>query len=232
VSNHSPPGWRLIAFALILLAAPCAHAEEETKHAYQGAYWGLQAHTGVIMPSALIEGAQPGVSYGVSARFSLFASLLDLQLKVSGGHYTLVEPDGRLAQVDRLSVGIENHAHPLMVLIIQKRPLQQWLAGLYLSMGLDLDLTHRRSDSEWFVYPGFKMGLGSEYPLTDPDAGWSVWLGVNYHIKLTVGDVPELGDMDEHLIEFTVGYRDNDIFFMRAPRPDAFDYKNKPVDDR
>ena len=56
VSNHSPAGWRLILCALIMLLAPSALAEDTPKHAYQGAYWALQAHTGLIMPKSLTEG--------------------------------------------------------------------------------------------------------------------------------------------------------------------------------
>ena len=227
-------GWiRFALFALLLGAAPLCWAEEsEPRHAYQGAYWGLQAHTGLLIPEGLGEGSEPGIAYGVSARFSLYASLLDLQLKATAGHYTLAQEGASAEQIDRFSVGLENHAHPFLVLIIQKRPLQQWLAGLYMSLGLDLDIAHRRSDGELFVYPGFKMGLGSEYPLTDPDRGWSLWLGASYHYKMTVGSAPELGEMNEHLIEFTLGYRNNDIFFARAPRPPEFDYRNHPIDDR
>ena len=233
VLMHPTALLRPLLLAFLLLSSAQSLAEEsEDRHAYQGAYWGLQAHTGLIIPETHAEGSTPGLSYGVSTRLALFASLLDLQLKASAGHYTLATPEGALTPVDRLSIGVENHAHPFLVLIIQKRPMQQWLAGLYLSLGLDLDLTHRRDTSEWFVNPALKMGLGSEYPLSEPDKGWSLWLGVNYHYKLSFGVAPELGDLNEHMIEFTFGYRNNDIFFMRAPRFDEFDYKNKPLDDR
>ncbi len=234
--NHSPTsGLRPLIVAFItLLLAPGVRAEEaEEPHRYQGAYWGVQGHAGLIAPSGegAGEGATPGMTYGASARISLFASLLDVELKAMAGHYTLVDPDGDPSRVDRLSVGIENHGHPFMVLILQRRPLQQWLTGLYLSLGLDLDLTHREQ-GDWFIHPGMKLGMGSEYPLTEPDEGWSLWLGINYHYKIALRGVPELGDMNEHLLEVTFGYRNNDIFFMRAPRIDEFEYKNRPYDDR
>ena len=233
VSYDRPRGLCLLLLLLLATWAQPGWAEEpEEPYRYLGAFWGLQAHSGVLIPEGLSEGSEPGVYYGVSARFALFATLVDLELKATAGHYTLAQPGGDPAKIDRFSIGIENHAHPFLVLIIQKRPLQQWLAGLYLSMGLDLDIAHRQDDGELFIYPGFKMGLGSEYPLTDPDAGWSLWLGLSYHYKMTIGEAPELGDMNEHLVALTLGYRNNNIYFARAPRLPEFDYKNSPIDDR
>ena len=225
-------GLQALLIALALCIAPLAEAEEDTTPIpYQGAYWGVQTHGGIITSKAGGAGATVGPTYGVSGRLSLFASLLDVQLKAMAGHYTLETPDGGPRHVDRLSIGIENHGHPFLVLIIQKRPLQQWLAGLYLSLGLDLDMTMPEG-GEMEIYPAFKFGLGSEYPLTNPDQGWSMWLGLSYHLKLAVDGAAELGGMDEHVVELTLGYRNNDIFFVRAPRLDEFDYKNRPYDDR
>ena len=72
-----------VLLILCLLLAPHARAEQAEPLGYQGAYWGLQAHFGMVLP----DEASPGPTYGVSARLATLASLLDIQAMVLAGHY-------------------------------------------------------------------------------------------------------------------------------------------------
>jgi len=232
VITHPP---RLAARCLVLLAAcllvaPGARAEEEEPLGYQGAYWGLQAHLGVLLPDDLTDGSLPGPAYGVSARLATLASLVDIQATFLAGHYTRQGLAGGTVNIDRLSFGIEAHGHPFLTLMLKGDFLFQWLASLYGSFGLDLDLA-QAGDGRWFHDAGLKLGGGSDVALTDVNQGWALWLGFSYHTKISSIRVPGLGALGEHIVLLTIAYRNNDIYFMRAPRPDEVQYREHPLDD-
>ena len=214
---------------LCLWLAPQAKAEEDAPLSYQGAYWGLQGHTGIVLPPDLGDGGAVGLTYGASARLATLASLLDVQATLMAAHYTRGGAGGEALAVDRLSLGLEIHGHPLLTLVLRSDFLFQWLAGLYASVGLDLDMAH--VDGEWHTGPAVKIGGGSDIALTDPDRGWGVWLGVSYHAKVLSPRVPGLGALDEHVLLVTLAYRNNDSYFARVPRPEEIQYRVQPLDD-
>ena len=55
----------LLLFFFVSWTVPSWAEEPQEPYRYLGAYWGLQAHTGVIIPEGLSEGSTPGVYYAV-----------------------------------------------------------------------------------------------------------------------------------------------------------------------
>lgn len=226
----------MTALATLLLVAPWAQADHggDEGYRYQGAYWALQAHSGLVTRAAPLPGETPGPLYGVSFRLASLLSLADVQASFLGSVYRTRAPDGRSVGVARWSLGIEAHAHPFMITILRNTTLWYWIAGLYGAAGVDLDLTRltpRGAPGRTEADFGWHIGAGSDFPVTDPNEGWGLWVGVQY--KLRFLDVHPrdlgLGSFDEHLLLVTVGYRDNDVFFARAPRPDELRYRDPPV---
>ncbi len=214
--------------------APAPDAPQgEKPRRYQGAYWGLQAHVGMISRMKPRSGELPGPVYGLSFRFSTLASLIDLQATVLGGHYTAVDGDHNIVPVNRLSVGFEGHTHPFLTLILRPDLFARLLSGFYMAIGLDFDAAHLAGAGRgrWELGVGWHLGGGTDLPLTDPDKGWGLWLGVGYRLKLMTSKVAGLGRLDEHVVLVTLGYRNNDIFFGRLPPPEEVRYRDAQIDD-
>lgn len=206
---------------------------------YQGAYWGVQVHSGLVLRLDAGEDDGPGLAFGASARLASILSIADFQLTLLGSSYTAatpgrggsgsVGPAGRV-DVSRLSVGVEGHFHPLFMTVLKNDTFWYWLAGLYGSLGADLDVTGLEGDgvdrSE--VDFGWHIGGGSDFPLTDPNKGWGIWVGVSYRLKFLRVDsgISGFRNFDEHTFMLTFAYRNNDIFFFRAPRPPEFDVRD------
>jgi len=123
----------------------------------------------------------------------------------------------------RISTGAEVHLHPFFLMTLRNTLLWNWLAGIYASIGADLDLT-QIGDAAIEPDFGWHVGLGMDIPITSPEIESSLWLGLAYRIKFldVLGPSGEERDFNEHTIVITIGYRNNDINFMRMPRPSEF----------
>ena len=201
---------------------------------YQGTYWALQAHTGVVARFDPLPRETPGPLYGASIRLASFLSLLDVQAGFLGSAYSTSALDGATVGVSRWSVGVEGHFHPLMITILRNNTFWYWVAGIYLAGGIDLDITQldprgHTGRTEFDV--GWHLGGGSDFPLTDPNEGWGLWLGVQYKLRLLQVASADLGlgAFHEHAFLLTIGYRNNDVFFFRGPRPDELDYRDPTI---
>jgi len=126
----------------------------------------------------------------------------------------------------RLTLSAEARLHPLFTRIFQGSPLDLWVAGLYLSLGLDVDVSWLAvgARSAHGVTVGGHVGAGMSWPLTDPDDGASLWLGLGYQVAFkrapaALRHIADLGDLDEHVLVLTLGWRDNRISSFYLPRP-------------
>ena len=188
---------------------------------YQGAYWSLQAHGGYTAGPNSQEGDSVGPSIGVSVRLASIVSLADVQFTVLGSSYTL-NNQGSSADVVRLSIGAEAHLHPFFLLTLNDSYWETWLAGIYLSIGGDLDLT-QIGDASLEPDAGWHVGLGSDIPLTSLHDGTSLWMGLGVRFKfLDVESSATEIDFNETTLVLTFGYRNHDINFTRWPRPPEF----------
>jgi hypothetical protein len=204
--------------------------QESDTTRYQGAYWGLQVHTGALYRMFARSGDLPGPLFGASARLASVLSIADLQLAALGGYYRASASDGTQADIGRVSVGLELHGHPLFITILQNEPLWYWVAGLYGTLGVDFELTTISAGGEPRVEAdfGWHLGAGMDIPLNDPNQGWGLWLGLGYALKFLHVDtgLPGLGNFNEHTFVVTLAYRNNDILFARLPRPSELDYRD------
>jgi hypothetical protein len=149
-------------------------------------------------------------------------SLADVQISFVGSRYRAELEQGSF-DVTRFSVGGEIHLHPLFLFTIRNTRVWYWLAGIYGSVGMDLDITQFEDEGTELDF-GWHIGAGMDVPLTDPDAGSSLWLGLAYRLKfLEILDPHGIAaDFDEHMLLLTIGYRNHDVDFMRWPRPSEF----------
>ena len=188
---------------------------------YQGAYWALQVHGGYTTGPDTQQGDSGGPSVGVSVRLASIVSLADVQLTVLGSSLN-VSDQGSDVDVLRLSIGAEAHLHPFFLLTLNDSYWETWLAGIYLSIGGDLDLT-QIGDASLEPDAGWHVGLGTDIPLTSLNDGTSFWMGLGVRFKFL--DVESSGsdiDFDETTLVLTFGYRNHDINFTRWPRPPEF----------
>jgi len=160
-----------------------------------------------------------GPTFGLSLRLASVLSLADIQVTALASTYQAKVGDVDL-DILRISTGAEVHLHPFFLMTLRNTLIWNWLAGIYASVGADLDLTQI---GEGAIEPdfGWHTGVGMDIPLTPPEVGSSLWLGLAYRIKFleVLGPGDEETNFNEHTIVLTIGYRDNDINFMRMPRP-------------
>lgn len=174
----------------------------------------------------------------LSTRIASIMSVADIQLTIQGSMYDVGVNGGDVA-IKRLSTGVEARLHPLFMRHLESDNFHLWLAGLYGSLGVDLDITAVNADAllgqrdidrvEFDV--GWHLGAGMDYPLTNVHEGWSLWIGVGYKLRfLSVNTgLKDLTNFNEHTFVITLGYRNNDIFFGRVPQPSEFDYRDPAV---
>ena len=202
---------------------------------YQGAFFAAQAHAGLAMRLKPGDGEWPGPVVGLSGRVASVVSLADVLLGIYG---TRLRPTssrqgtapGPRPTLLRLTLTAEARLHPLFTQILQGTPLDLWLSGLYLSLGLDLDVSWLTASerSAHGVAVGGHVGVGMSWPLTNPDDGASLWLGLGYQVALkhtpsALRRLAPLGDLDEHALILTLGWRDNRISSFYVPRPTELD---------
>lgn len=194
---------------------------------YQGAFWAVQLHAGVVWRQDGGPGERPAPILGLSARIATLMSLLDVQLTWLTAAWEATADDHPPTHVRRHSVGLALHLHPFFMRHLGNDNLAFWLGGIYLSLGGDLDLTGLDGPGLDRLEPGFgfHIGAGTDIPLGDVVDGWGIWLGLSYRLKFlgAHSDAPGLGDFDEHALLITLAYRNNDIGFARFPKPQELD---------
>lgn len=208
----------------LLLSGPAGAATDGAadKTPYQGAFWALQGEASMTLRRAAGEGESPGLSGGLSLRLATVLSLADIQVSLLGGSQALAWGTGGHT-LDRGSLEVEARLHPLFLWTLRNTRLGFGVSGFYVSTGLGMEVTSWR-DAGTEVDVSWHVGTGLDVPLTDPQEGASLWLGMGYRMKFLAVDGPQGHplDLDAHTIVITLGYRDNDIGFMRWPRPTEF----------
>ena len=213
-----------ICFCLLVGTSHAATEPEQTKNTthYQGAYWSLQGHAGYTMGLEPDQSLEAGPTLGLSLRLASIISLADIQLSALGSSYQATFNTGD-EDVLRLSLGLQAHLHPFFLLTLNDSYWETWLAGIYISLGADLDLTRIGEAS---IEPdfGWHVGLGTDLPLTSLENESSFWLGLGLRLKFLDVRSPAGNEINfnETTIYLTVGYRDHDINFVRLPRPTEF----------
>jgi hypothetical protein len=214
----------LAAAAALWVMPPPARAGDAEVHKYQGAFWAIQAHTGVAMRRDRRPGETLGPALGGSLRFATVLSVLDLQGSIFAARYSTRAADDSPVEVTRWSLGFEGHLHPLLLGTVYNNRLWYTLSAIYASFGVDLDLTRlgvRGAPDPRDRGIGWHLGAGVDVPITDPNRGAGFWLGMAYRAKFLRVDSRELalGSFDEHMITLTIAYRNNNIFVARIPPP-------------
>lgn len=160
--------WGPLAVATLSWGA--AAAAELPPPRFSGSYWGLEA------------GAGWTASSGLNARAGVRAASL-LQIADAALQYAASSaPEGQLHR-GTLSAQV----HPFFFFMLTGEGLWQALAGLYVRAGLGVG-GYSGEGRPLQAVGTLDWGVGLDVPLTPPDAGRSVWLGLEYLRTSALGD--------------------------------------------
>jgi hypothetical protein len=218
----------------LLLMTPQARATDAVVHKYQGAFWAIQAHTGLVFRRDPRPDESIGPVLGGSLRLATVLSVLDIQGSVFAARYSTRAVDDSRVQVTRWSLGFEGHLHPLLLGTVYNNRLWYWLSSIYASFGVDLDLTRlglRDAPDRKDRGLAWHLGAGMDVPITDPNRGSGFWLGLAFRAKFLNVDSGALGlgDFDERMVTLTFAYRNNNIFRVRVPPPVELRHRDPPL---
>lgn len=173
---------------------------------WTGAFIGLGARAGAAwLPSD--DETHLGWAVDVDARISAVMSLIEGEL---GYTFVRVAPS---ANVSTHSLGASLNLHPAFLANLGSEALWYAVAATYLQAGLSLNFVAR---DDLFADPGlgYHFGVGTDLPVTDPDNGGAVWLGVLYRYSVTqVGlGAPFGDDFSTHTLLLSAAWRNNGLF--------------------
>jgi len=178
--------------------------------AWTGAFVGLGARGGASwLASPFTEKSQLGWAFNVDVRISAVLSLVEAELD-----YGLAGHDFGETSVLHHTFGAFLNLHPLFLVNLGSDALWYAIAAFYLQAGLSLDLITRDGATRDLGY-GTHFGVGLDFPVTDPDDGGALWLGVLYRYALTQVDLgpPFDTDFSTHTLSLSIAYRNNGLLF-------------------
>lgn len=185
---------------------------------WTGAFVGLGAFGGVAWLGNSGMGDDLGWTAGVLARMNLVLSLFDFQIDYRYSRFNTTWRDTPIG-LDHHAVGAALGVHPLFLLNLGGNRVSYALAAFYLQVGVTLDVTgvtdtrqgKSASDVDW----GLNVGFGGDFPVTDPDAGNSLWIGALYRFSKTAVEVAPLDGLDlaEHITVVNLTLRHNGLLF-------------------
>ncbi|GMV40723.1 MAG: hypothetical protein AMXMBFR64_24390 [Myxococcales bacterium] len=205
--------------------APWPAPVEPVSPYYNGTWLSIVAGGGIgLLADEALDG-RIGGGVEVGGRMALVLQLVDLELMYRYGHYA-VTSDATDVTLHRHSIIADVKIHPLFLIVMAGNHL---LAGLYVQTGVSAELADARAPSagvdELVSGAGVHVGCGFDLPLTPPNAGSSLWIGLNYRANFTTLDPPSpLDDLDEHLFAIQLHYRHNNLQYGHVPRPPDFGF--------
>jgi hypothetical protein len=191
--------------ALALLAAP----PEPVR--FTGATVGMSAQAGVALLNDDRVGGRAGFTTGVAGRFTWVLFLTDLEV---GYHYSRVATGaaGDPFDVVRHSLTLTLGLHPLFLISLQNKRWHYILGSLHLDIGTSLEVTSIVRDASRRTRgdPAWHWGGGVDFPVTDPNEGRSLWIGLRVRqIRLSTDLVRPYTDLGDLQLFLTVGYHWN-----------------------
>ena len=156
---------RALPTACVLLAWSACAAENLPPPRYTGAYWGLEAGGGLARTPDY-----DALHLRLGARFSSLLQVGDLAVQ-----YGLSGLQG--GQLHRAMVS--GQLHPFFFFMLTGEGLWQSLAAVYVRLGLGGGV-EQRAAADAHALMLWDWGVGFDLPVTDPDDGRSLWLGLEY----------------------------------------------------
>jgi hypothetical protein len=137
---------------------------------FSGSYWGVEA------------GAGWTASSGLNARAGVRAASL---LQIADAALQYAASSGRDGQLHRGTLSAQ--VHPFFFFMLTGEGLWQALAGIYVRTGVGVG-GYATAGRPLEAVGTLDWGVGLDAPLTPPDAGRSVWLGLEYLRTSALGD--------------------------------------------
>jgi len=195
------------AVVLALLAAPASEPPRFT-----GATVGISAHGGPTFLTDERLGGRAGFAAGFGGRFTSPLFLADLEVSYGAarvGTGAAVIP----FDVTRHGFSVTAGLHPFFIAILGNRRWHYIVSAFHVDLGASLEVTSvsvggdRRTRGD----PAWHWGLGIDIPLTDPNGGRAVWLGVAFRqVRLKTDIAQSLAtELGGDSIFLSLGYRWN-----------------------
>jgi len=199
----------MIGLTLALLAATTP-APEPVR--FTGATWAISAFGGpVILNDDRVEG-RLGFAAGLSGRYTWALFLADLELGYSVSRVAGTA-SGVAFDLNRHGLSATFSLHPFFLRALGNRWIDYLQGAFHLDVGISLEVSSvsllgdRRSRGD----PAWHWGAGLDFPVTDPNAGRSLWLGVRFRqIRVSSDIVRALTtDLGDYQILLSLAYRWN-----------------------
>jgi len=216
----------LVSLAAGLLAtSSVATAQEEPPNdpgdyaeSYSGLFWGFAAVAGPTLIANDSFEDTTGLAYGARFRTSFVLQLLDLHLTYLHAESEPVS-NGTSYSIASDAVSVSFAVHPFFLLMFNSPPTNYLFGSMYFMGGASFEFTNYSWEDDQLEEAGeiaWHLGLGSDYPLTNPNVGHGLWLGVQWRVTFVPTELPLLDSIYEdslrqHLFSASLSYRFNGL---------------------
>lgn len=185
---------------------------------YSGLFWGFAAVAG---PTLIANGSfedTTGLAYGARFRTSFVLQLLDLHLTYLHAESTPLNEDTKY-NIASNAVSLSFAIHPFFLLMFTAPPTNYLFGSMYFMGGASFEFTDYSWQGEQLEESGeigWHLGLGTDYPVTDPNRGHGLWFGVQWRVTFIPTELPLLDSIHEdvlrqHLFSASLSYRFNGL---------------------
>jgi hypothetical protein len=199
----------MIGLSLALLAVT-AFAPQPIR--FTGATWGLSAFGGpVFLNDDRVQG-RLGFAAGFSGRFTSALFLADLELSY-GVSRVAGTANSVALDLRRHGLCVTLALHPFFLRTLGNRWMDYLQGAFHLDIGASLEVSsvslggEQRSRGD----PAWHWGAGLEFPVTNPNTGRSLWIGVRFRQIRVSSDIVRAfaTDLGDSQVLITLGYRWN-----------------------
>jgi len=216
----------MIALLVLILTSfgAQAHSGHEPVR-FMGAHigGGLLGGTGLLTHEGYNE-QLPSWAVGGFARVSSVLQLIDIQLEYLYRQHK-VEAESTHVVIRGHGVRLSTNLHPFFVHLFKSNRWWMFVSGIYVQFGAGLEYVSAGPEgdasSSYDPAPTVHAGGGWDIPLDDPTDGGGFWLGFNYRYAAVFLDMDwgRGSDVHGHWFLMSLGYRSNNLDFMRIERP-------------
>jgi len=180
---------------------------------FNGAAIGFAAQAGPSVLNDDTASGRTGFTAGFAGRLTGPLFLADVELAYQVSHVGTLSRTGVPFELTRQGFTATIGLHPLFLMVLMNRRIHYILASMHVDVGASLQVTSIAAggDRSSRGDPAWHWGFGIDFPLTDPNVGRALWLGLLYrqirlHTELRSDLSTDLGD---HQFLVTLGYRWN-----------------------
>lgn len=195
--------------------------------AYTGAAWGFGLQGGVsMMNGPVFDKLHVGGIYGGFIQITTLLNVVDVFITATHENIGSSVQDVPV-NMKHTDLSLSLTIHPMFFAMLSREWFTTTLAQFYMMGGGNLGIQSTQGDGidSRFIRPGYHIGAGIDFYLTNPDKGKSLWLGVQYRWTNTPGglhdDLFRYNWTREHQIFLRLSIRFNGNIGNSVPGPSA-----------